>query len=170
MEKEIRIYNYRLNELKTYLFVALFVTGNIVLPQLCHLLPDGGKILLPIYFFTLIASYKYGLRVGLLTAVLSPIVNSLLFGMPTTIVLPLILVKSIILAITASYVANKTKKISLINLLIIILTYQFLGSLTEWAITSSLYIATQDFRIGIPGMILQLILSFLILNSSKDNN
>lgn len=170
MEKEIKIYNYRLNELKTYLFVALFVTGNIVLPQLCHLLPDGGKILLPIYFFTLIASYKYGLRVGLLTAVLSPIVNSLLFGMPTTIVLPLILVKSIILAITASYVANKTKKISLINLLIIILTYQLLGSLTEWAITSSLYIATQDFRIGIPGMILQLILSFLILNSSKDNN
>ncbi len=170
MEKEIRIYNYRLNELKTYLFVALFVTGNIVLPQLCHLLPDGGKILLPIYFFTLIASYKYGLRVGLLTAVLSPIVNSLLFGMPTTIVLPLILVKSIILAITASYVANKTKKISLINLLIIILTYQLLGSLTEWAITSSLYIATQDFRIGIPGMILQLLLSFLILNSSKDNN
>lgn len=170
MEKEIRIYNYRLNELKTYLFVALFVTGNIVLPQLCHLLPDGGKILLPIYFFTLIASYKYGLRVGLLTAVLSPIVNSLLFGMPTTIVLPLILVKSIILAITASYVANKTKKISLINLLIIILTYQLLGSLTEWAITSSLYIATQDFRIGIPGMILQLILSFLILNFSKDNN
>lgn len=170
MEKEIRIYNYRLNELKTYLFVALFVTGNIVLPQLCHLLPNGGKILLPIYFFTLIASYKYGLRVGLLTAVLSPIVNSLLFGMPTTIVLPLILVKSIILAITASYVANKTKKISLINLLIIILTYQLLGSLTEWAITSSLYIATQDFRIGIPGMILQLILSFLILNSSKDNN
>lgn len=170
MEKEIRIYNYRLNELKTYLFVALFVTGNIVLPQLCHLLPDGGKILLPIYFFTLIASYKYGLRVGLLTAVLSPIVNSLLFGMPTTIVLPLILVKSIILAITASYVANKTKKISLINLLIIILTYQLIGSLTEWAITSSLYIATQDFRIGIPGMILQLLLSFLILNSSKDNN
>lgn len=170
MEKEIRIYNYRLNELKTYLFVALFVTGNIVLPQLCHLLPDGGKILLPIYFFTLIASYKYGLRVGLLTAVLSPIVNSLLFGMPTTIVLPLILVKSIILAITASYVANKTKKISLINLLIIILTYQLLGSLTEWAITSSLYIATQDFRIGIPGMILQLLFSFLILNSSKDNN
>lgn len=170
MEKEIRIYNYRLNELKTYLFVALFVTGNIVLPQLCHLLPNGGKILLPIYFFTLIASYKYGLRVGLLTAVLSPIVNSLLFGMPTTIVLPLILVKSIILAITASYVANKTKKISLINLLIIILTYQLLGSLTEWAITSSLYIATQDFRIGIPGMILQLLLSFLILNSSKDNN
>lgn len=170
MEKEIRIYNYRLNELKTYLFVALFVTGNIVLPQLCHLLPDGGKILLPIYFFTLIASYKYGLRVGLLTAVLSPIVNSLLFGMPTTIVLPLILVKSIFLAITASYVANKTKKISLINLLIIILTYQLLGSLTEWAITSSLYIATQDFRIGIPGMILQLLLSFLILNSSKDNN
>ena len=71
MEKEIRIYNYGLNELKTYLFVFLFVAGNIILPQLCHLIPDGGKMFLPIYFFTLIASYKYGVKVGLMTAVLS---------------------------------------------------------------------------------------------------
>ena len=52
MEKEIRIYNYRFGELKTYLLVILFVIGNIALPQLCHLIPNGGKILLPIYFFT----------------------------------------------------------------------------------------------------------------------
>ena len=55
--------------------------GNIVLPQLCHLVPQG-LILLPIYFFTLIGAYKYGWQVGLLTAVLSPLANHLLFGMP----------------------------------------------------------------------------------------
>jgi hypothetical protein len=79
MEKEIRIYNYGFKELRTYLFVALFVLGNLLLPQLCHLIPNGGKILLPIYFFTLIASYKFGIKVGLMTAVLSPIINSILF-------------------------------------------------------------------------------------------
>ena len=111
MEKEIRIYDYKLNELKTYLFVILFVAGNVVLPQLCHLIPNGGKILLPIYFFTLFASYKYGLKVGLMTAVLSPLINSLAFGMPAMALLPAIMIKSIVLAFTASFVANKTNRV-----------------------------------------------------------
>lgn len=37
---------------------------------------------LPIYFFTLVAAFRCGWKVGLLTAVLSPVVNCLLFGMP----------------------------------------------------------------------------------------
>ncbi len=156
MEREIKIYNLGLSELKTYLFVFLFVTGNILLPQLCHLIPDGGKVFLPIYFFTLIASYKYGVKVGLMTAVLSPVINSLLFGMPALAVLPAILTKSVVLALAASFVANKTHKVSLINLLIVILTYQCIGTLAEWAMTSSFNLAIQDFRIGVPGMILQL--------------
>lgn len=166
MEKEIKIYNYGFNELKTYLFVGLFVAGNIILPQLCHLIPNGGKIFLPIYFFTLFASYKYGLKVGLLTAAISPVINSLMFGMPALALLPAILTKSIVLAFAASFVANKTNKVSLNNLLMVVLTYQFVGTLAEWAMTSSFNIAIQDFRLGIPGMILQIILTYLLLNFS----
>ena len=167
MEREIKIYNLGLSELKTYLFVFLFVTGNILLPQLCHLIPDGGKVFLPIYFFTLIASYKYGVKVGLMTAVLSPVINSLLFGMPALAVLPAILVKSVLLALAASFVATKTHKVSLINLLIVILTYQCIGTLAEWAMTSSFNLAIQDFRIGIPGMILQLFVTYFLLNIDR---
>ncbi len=29
---------------RTYGFCLLFIAGNILLPQLCHLIPDGGKI------------------------------------------------------------------------------------------------------------------------------
>ena len=167
MEKEIKIYNYGLNELKTYLFVLLFVAGNIILPQLCHLIPDGGKMFLPIYFFTLVASYKYGVKVGLMTAVLSPIINSLLFGMPAFALLPAILTKSVVLALAASFVANKTHKISIVNLLIVILTYQCVGTLAEWAMTSSFYVAIQDFRLGIPGMILQLFGTYFLLKLER---
>lgn len=168
MEKEIKIYNYGLNELKTYLFVTLFVAGNILLPQLCHLIPNGGKIFLPIYFFTLIASYKYGIKVGLLTAVLSPVINSLLFGMPTLAILPAILTKSVVLAIAAALVSNKTQKVSLLTLLIVVLSYQVVGTLAEWAMTSSFYLAIQDFRLGIPGMMLQLFGTYFILILSKE--
>ena len=167
MEKEIKIYNYGLNELKTYLFVLLFVAGNIILPQLCHLIPDGGKMFLPIYFFTLVASYKYGVKVGLMTAVLSPIINSLLFGMPAFALLPAILTKSVVLALVASFVANKTHKISIVNLLIVVLTYQFVGTLVEWAMTSSFYVAIQDFRLGIPGMLLQLFGTYFLLKLER---
>lgn len=163
MEKEIRIYNYRLSEIKTYLLAILFVIGNIALPQLCHLIPNGGKILLPIYFFTFVASYKYGFKVGVMTAILSPIINSLLFGMPVLNLLPAILTKSIVLALSASFVANKTQKISILNLLMIVLIYQVVGTLVEWAMTSSFYIAIQDFRLGIAGMIIQILGVYFIL-------
>lgn len=67
---------------KTYFIVTAFVMGNILLPQLVHTIPQGGFIFLPIYFFTLIAAYKYGWKAGLLTAILSPIINYLAFNMP----------------------------------------------------------------------------------------
>ena len=167
MEKEIKIYNYGLNELKTYLFFLLFVAGNIILPQLCHLIPDGGKMFLPIYFFTLMASYKYGVKVGLMTAVLSPVINSLFFGMPALALLPAILTKSVVLALTASFVANKTQKVSIVNLLIVVLAYQCVGTLAEWAMTSSFYVAIQDFRLGIPGMLLQLFGTYFLLKLER---
>ena len=98
----VKLYNLDFDQVKTYLFATLFVAGNIVLPQLCHLIPNGGHIFLPIYFFTLVAAYKYGMKVGLMTAVLSPIINSLLFGMPPAAVVPSILIKSVFLAVSAA--------------------------------------------------------------------
>ena len=85
--------NLSFTNYRTYLFGAAFVAGNLLLPQLCHLMPNGGLIWLPIYFFTLIAAYKFGLKIGLFTAALSPLVNYLLFGMPPLGMLPIILIK-----------------------------------------------------------------------------
>lgn len=51
---QIQQLSYR--EGKTYALAAAFVAGNILLPQLCHMLPQGGLVWLPIYFFTLIAA------------------------------------------------------------------------------------------------------------------
>ena len=65
---------------------------------------------MPIYFFTLIGAYKYGWRVGLITAIASPLVNSALFGMPMFAVLPSIILKSVLLALCAGFIASKYKK------------------------------------------------------------
>lgn len=160
----IRLYSLGWREMRTWLFATLFIAGNIVLPQLCHLIPQGGLMLLPIYFFTLIAAYKYGLRVGLLTAVLSPLVNSVLFGMPAAAALPIITIKGVLLAGAASWMASRSKGASLLALTGVVLGYQLVGGLIEWAMTSSLASALQDWKLGWPGMAIQAIGGWLVLN------
>jgi hypothetical protein len=164
MQTTAKLYVLPYSDVKTYLAAALFVLGNLVMPQLFHTIPQGGMIWLPIYFFTLVGAYKYGWKVGLLTAVLSPLANSALFGMPAVAVLPAIMLKSILLAIAAGYAAARFKKASLGLLVGVVLAYQFIGTLGEWAINCNLWLAVQDFRIGVPGMLLQIFGGWIFIN------
>lgn len=150
-------------ELRTYITAALFATANIVFPQLCHLAALGGPTWLPIYFFTLIGSYRYGWRVGLLIALASPTVNSMLFGMPSIHVLPPILLKSILLAFSAALIGQRWHIASLLSVGFAVIVYQTLGSIGEWAMTGSLTTALQDVKIGLPGIFLQIFGGWAIL-------
>lgn len=165
MESTIKLYSFKAVEAKSYFFATLFVAGNIILPQLAHLIPSGGLILLPIYFFTLIAAYKFGFFTGLLTAVASPLINHFLFGMPAAEMLPIILIKSGLLAFAAAYMAQRTTEIKIQSLLLVILFYQGIGMIAEFALTGSFMVALQDIRIGFPGILLQLFGGFLLLKA-----
>lgn len=159
----VKLYSPGYREGRTYLAAALFIAGNIVLPQICHLVPMGGLRWLPIYFFTLIGAYKYGWRVGLLTALLSPLVNSALFGMPAAAMLPAILLKSVLLAAAAGFAARRFRRVTLPLLAGVVVFYQLFGSLGEWAYTGSAAAALQDIRIGIPGMLAQVVGGYAVL-------
>lgn len=110
--------------------------------------------MLPIYFFTLVGAYKYGWRTGLLTALASPLVNAALFGMPAVTALP---------AGAAGYAARRFNRVSVALLAAVVLFYQIVGSAGEWALTGSFTAAVQDFRIGIPGMLLQVFGGYLFI-------
>ena len=164
MQTTLKLQSLPFSNVKTYLAALLFIVGNIVMPQLFHLVPQGGVIWLPIYFFTLIGAYMYGWRVGLMTALTSPLINSLLFGMPPVAALPAIMMKSTLLALTAGFVADRFKKVTLSLLTTVVLGYQLLGTLGEWALKGDFFLACQDFRLGIPGMLLQILGGYLLLN------
>lgn|SRR5574344_38308 len=159
----VKLYSLNYSEMKTYLVALLFIAGNVVAPQLFHLVPQGGLIFLPIYFFTLIGAYKYGWKVGLLTALMSPVVNSLLFGMPAVAALPAITMKSTLLALAAGYTAHRFNNVSILLLLAVVLSYQVVGSLAELVMSGCYMAAVQDFRIGIPGMLLQIFGGYLFI-------
>lgn len=160
----VKLYSLEFANAKTYLAAALFAVGNILLPQLCHQVHLGGPTWLPIYFFTLVGACKYGWRVGLLTAVVSPLVNSLLFGMPAAAALVPILFKSVILALAAGWAAARFGRMSLGVMAAVILTYQVVGSLGEWAWIGDFRAAMQDFRLGVPGMLVQLFGGWAVIN------
>lgn len=159
----LKLYRLGYGEIKTYVAAGAFIAGNVALPQLFHLVPQGGMTWLPIYFFTLVAAYKYGWKVGLLTALLSPAVNHLLFGMPPAVLLPAILIKSTLLAMVAAVAARRYGRISIPILAGVVLFYQISGTIAEWAITGSFLSAVQDFRIAVPGMLLQVFGGFLLI-------
>lgn len=163
MQTTVKLYSLNYSEMRAYLWASLFIVGNILLPQLCHLMPQGGLIFLPIYFFTLVGAYKYGWKVGLLTAVLSPVLNHLLFGMPPADMLPAILIKSTLLAVIAAFVAHRAGRVSLLLLLGVVLAYQVVGCGIETLMHGSLYAGLQDFRLGIPGMVLQVVGGYLVI-------
>lgn len=163
MQTSIQIQSLRFTDRATYIKAILFIAGNILLPQLCHLFSIGGPTWLPIYFFTLIGAYMYGWRVGLLTALASPVINALIFAMPSAAMLPVIVMKSTLLAIIAGAVSTRTRRADILTLGAVVLGYQTLGMLGEWIMTGNLYLACQDFRLGIPGMLVQIIGGAMII-------
>ena len=163
MQTTLSLRRLTLGNIRTYLTAALLIAGNVALPQLFHLVPAGGTMWLPIYFFTLVGAYAFGWRVGLLAAIASPVINSALFGMPGAAVLPAILFKSVRVAVMAGRAAERGGRVTIAALVAIVVGYQAIGTLGEWVLTGDLMLACQDLRMGVPGMLLQIFGGWLLI-------
>lgn len=118
---------------------------------------------LPIYFFTLVAAYKFGFAAGLLTALLSPLANNLMFGMPPAPMLPIILSKSVLLAAAAAFFARKAGRVALWAVAASVVAYQAVGTMVELGMSGSLSVALQDIMIGWPGILMQVFGGYLAI-------
>lgn len=144
---------------KTYTWSAAFIAANIALPHLFHLIPGGGVMFLPIYFFTLIGAMRYGWQLGLLTAVMTPIVGNLIFGAPAAAMLPDMLVKGAALSFVGAFAARRFGT-SLTVCAVAVATAFALVGLAEWPFMGAAY-AFQDFATGLPGMAMMTLGAFL---------
>ena len=168
METSIRLYSLSYSEMRTYMMAALFVVCNLALPQLFHLIPQGGIIFAPLSLVILVGAYKLGWRTALLAAVASPIVNHLLFGQPTAEVMTLMAIRLSLLAVIAGLTAQHFKQVSLLLLVGVVLASELLGGLAEFILTGGIAATVQDFTIGWPGLLLQVLGTYGILNLWKN--
>ncbi len=166
MKTNVRLYTFNYNEVMTYLWAMVFVICNLALPQLFHLIPQGGVIFSPLSFVILVGAYKFGWKTGLLAALLSPLVNHLLTGMPTMAVLPVMTLKLAVLALVAGLTAQHFKRATLLLLIGVILVTKVIGGLGEWLLTGGIAATIADFTIGWPGLLVMLFGSWLILRKA----
>jgi hypothetical protein len=167
MEANVRLYSLDYDEAKTYLWATVFVACNLILPQLFHLIPQGGVIFSPLSLVILAGAYKFGWKTGLLAALASPLVNHAITGMPAWEVMPVMTLKLAVLALVAGFAAQRFKTVSLPLLIGVILVSKAIGCLGEFILTGGIAATIADFTIGWPGLLLQVFGAWLILKYVK---
>ena len=151
-----------LGEVRLYLATGAMVVGNVALPALVHGMPNGGRMLLPIFFFTLIAGWRFGIVAALLTAVLSPLANHALTGMPPTPMLTGIICQSAALGLLAWVVASRSTRTTLPLVALVVVLHQLLLALP--ALSHSGVAGTLGaIQMRIPGLLLQILGGFAVL-------
>ena len=165
------------SDLILYFWATTLVIANILLIYFVHQVNVSGvvlgKILLPIYFFTLIAGGRFGWKCGLIVGLVTPIISNLVSGIPMAPVLYFVIFKSVVLGVTSGLLVNRESyKASFLDLVKIVFVYQALGSMFIFVFSHNLNMALMDVYIGWPGLIIQLIAGrvFLkMLNYEKEN-
>ena len=163
MKANVRLYTLNYDEAKTYMWATVFVACNLVLPQVFHLIPQGGIIFSPLSLVILAGAYKFGWKTGLLAALLSPSVNHLLTGMPATEVLPVMTMKLAVLAVIAGLTAQYFKKASLPIIIGVVLVCKAVECVGELLLTGGIEATVTDFTMGWPGLLLQVFGTWLLL-------
>ena len=167
METNARLYTLNFDEVNTYLWATVFVVCNMVLPQVFHLIPQGGIMFAPLSLVILAGAYKLGWKTGLLAAVASPLVNNLVFGMPAWGVLQVMMLKLVVLALVAGLTAQYFRSVTLPLLVGVVLASEVIGGFGELLLTGGINATIQDFTIGWPGLLLQVIGTYLIIKYTK---
>jgi hypothetical protein len=143
-----------LRDLRLYGFVAVFTAGNLAAPVAVHSIPQGGLIFLPIFFFTLVAAYRFGFAAGALTGLASPVLNFALTGMPPSAMLPTVLVQSLLIAAIAALLAARSGRVNPWLLLLAAASMQLAGFGLDLARGGTVSSGLDALRLGLPGVAL----------------
>jgi len=152
-----------LGDARLYLAASAMIAGNILLPVALHRIPAGGQMFLPIFFFTLIAGWRFGAKAAVLTAVLSPLANHWITGMPPAQALQGIILQSALLGCLAALAASRSTRPTLALLAGVVLAAQALMLFPVLAHAGwQGALAALQFRL--PGLLLQILGGYGVLS------
>ncbi len=169
-----------LSKTRSLVFTALCIALGLALPFAFHSIPNGGLIFLPMHIPVLMCGLIINEKYGLICGAITPILSSLLTGMPPAVMLPQMIVELSVYGLvtgllfkllTIKNIALKTY-ISLIGAMVAgRLVYGVLNALVFRAGKYSLEMwLSAAFITSVPGIMLQLlILPAVVIALYKSN-
>lgn len=143
---------------------AMFIAFGIILPMIFHTVNLAGQIFLPMHIPILISGFLLGPYYGATIGIITPILSSLMTGMPPLIpIMPIMSFELCAYGFLTGFIFNKTKKIyiSLIGAMIGGRLFSVIGaylvSVTVAPKVSPLMFVFGNLTTAIPGMLIQLI-------------
>lgn len=147
---------------RTIIWSTVFVAANVLLPQLFHTASLSGQAFLPIMLFTITAAILFGARAAIATAIISPLVSMLIFGMPTAEMTALLIIKGVAAAAAIAYARHLLGKVTPLALLGAIAAYQVVGIIAA-SLIFSLSSALEMALISWPAVLLQLVVGYIVI-------
>ncbi len=166
-----------MNHTKNLIMTALCIALGIVLPIAFHSIPNAGSIFLPMHIPVLLCGLICGPYYGLACGVLSPLLSSLITGMPPMGFLPAMLCELAVYGLVSGLLLRVIKtKYSVANLYLSLTGAMICGRITYGILNSLIFRAgeysmqiwlTTAFVTSIPGIIIQLIVIPILVFSLR---
>lgn len=149
-------------------FSGLCIALGVVLPVALHSIPNAGSVLLPMHIPVLLCGLACGWQYGLACGVITPLVSSLITGMPPApYLLPMICELAVYGLLTGVMRRVIHVKPRLFGLYIQLITAMLAGRVVYGIVTALIFQAgtysipawlTGVFVVSFPGIIIQLVL------------
>ena len=151
---------------------------GLILPMLFHLAGGMGVVFLPMHLPVLLAGFFLGPRFGLLVGIITPLLSSLLTGMPPLLpFLPLMVVELGVYGFLSGYGYRSLQLSILPALLLAMAGGRIALAAWAWALVSCFglqlqprYYVTAAVITGLPGIVLQLVLVPLLVRTVTAKN
>ncbi len=154
------------NTIRQITLAGLFIAIGLILPMAFHVLGPGTTFL-PMHIPVLMAGFSLGLPMALLVGILTPILSSLLTGMPLIFpVLPFMILELGTYALGTSFLYRTLKWNVYVSLLVTMVLGRIAAMSAVWVLvnytTAKLpnpwVFITGAITAGVPGIFIQLIL------------
>lgn len=163
-------------ETKKLVQSALFVAAGIILPIFFHFSGLGGPAFLPMHIPVLLAGLLLSWREGLIVGILTPLLSSLMTGMPPMVRLPLMTLELALYGFAGGLLYNRLRfKLypSLVGAMVagrlgFGLGLLLLGEILGIKVSPLDYLVAATLT-GIPGIIVQLLVIPILIRYLKAN-
>lgn len=158
---------------KKLVISALCVALGVVLPVVLHAVPNAGSVLLPMHLPVLLCGLICGPVYGLAAGALTPLLSSLITGMPPAAYLPSMLCELAVYGLVAGLLIRLIKtKSQTANIYLALIGAMLCGRLVYGALNALIFQAgeyslslwlTGAFVTALPGIVIQLVLIPLVV-------